>query len=129
MQGAPFISLDCGTVPENFTSVVRTTRPGLLLLIDAADMGLFPGEFRTIQKEHIKDVSIGTHNMPLSYLVDFLSDSCGKILFIGIQPGTIVEGESLSEEVRAGSESLIRIIDKRAFETIQPFVPVKQTST
>jgi len=129
VQGGSFLLLDCGTAPENFTSVVRKIRPGLLLLIDAADMGLPAGEFRTIQKEHIKDVSIGTHTMPLSYLIDFLLDSCGKIIFIGIQPGTIADGESLSEEVRAGSDILMGIIEKRAFETLQPFVPVKRTST
>ena len=129
VQGGSFLSLDCGTVPENFTSVVRKIQPGLLLLIDAADMGLPAGEFRIIQKEYIKDVSIGTHTLPLSYLIDFLSDSCGKILFIGIQSGNIADGESLSEEVRAGSDILMGIIEKRAFETLQPFVPVKRTST
>jgi hydrogenase 3 maturation protease len=129
VQGGSFLSLDCGTVPENFTSVVRQIRPELLLLIDAADMGLPAGEFRTIQKEHINDVSIGTHNMPLSYLIDFLSDSCKKIIFIGIQPGNIAEGESLSEKIRTGSDILIGIIEKRAFETILPFVPVRRTST
>jgi len=129
VQGGSFLPLDCGTAPENFTSVVRKSRPGLLLLIDAADMGLLAGEFRTIQKEHINDVSIGTHQMPLSYLIDFLSDSCKKIIFIGIQPGTIADGESLSGEVRAGAGLLIGLIEKRAFETIQPFVPVKRTLT
>ncbi len=127
MRDASFLSLDCGNVPENFTSVIRQTRPGLLLLIDAADMGLPSGEFRTVQKEHIKDVSIGTHHMPLSYLIEYLSDSCEKILFIGIQPGTVADGESLSEEVRAKSDVLIGIIEKRAFETLQPFVPEKST--
>jgi hydrogenase 3 maturation protease len=129
VQGGSFLSLDCGTVPENFTSVVRKIRPELLLLIDAADMGLPAGEFRTIQKEHINDVSIGSHNMPLSYLIDFLSDSCKKIIFIGIQPGNIADGESLSEKIRTGSDILIGIIEKRAFETILPFVPVRRTST
>jgi len=129
MQGGSFLSLDCGTVPENFTSVVRKIRPSLLLLIDAADMGLPSGEFRAIPKEHIKDVSIGSHHMPLSFLVDFLSDSCERILFIGIQPGIIADGESLSEAVRAGSDSLIGIIEERAFETIRPFVPDTRTST
>jgi hydrogenase 3 maturation protease len=129
MKGSSFLSLDCGTVPENFTSVVRKIQPGLLLLIDAADMDLPAGEFRTIQKEHINDVSIGTHQMPLSYLIDYLSDSCGKILFIGIQPGTVADGESLSRGVLAGAELLIEIIERRAFEKIEPFAPVKGTST
>lgn len=123
VKGGSFLSLDCGTVPENFTSVVRRIRPELLLLVDAADMGLKAGEFRIIQKEHVNDVSIGTHNMPLSYLIDFLSDSCRTVIFIGIQPGIIADGESLSEKVRTGSDILAGIIEKRAFETIPPFVP------
>lgn len=123
MQGGSFVSLDCGTAPENFTSVVRRARPDVLLLIDAADMGISPGEFRTVPKEHIKDVSIGSHHMPLSYLIGYLSDSCSTILFIGIQPGLITDGESLSDEVRAGADRLIQIIEARAFGNIQPFVP------
>jgi hydrogenase 3 maturation protease len=129
LQCSSFLSIDCGTVPENFTSVVRKIRPELLLFIDAADMGLSSGEFRIIHKDNIKDVSIGTHQLPLSYLIDFLSDSCEKILFIGIQPGTIADGESLSDEVLAGSHALIRIIEKREFERIQPFAPGTEAST
>jgi hydrogenase 3 maturation protease len=123
MQDGSFLALDCGTVPENFTSVVRKTRPDVLLLIDAADMGLAPGEFRSIPKEHVKEVSIGSHNMSLSYLIDYLSDSCKTILFIGIQPGLITDGESLSDEVQAGAACLIQIIEARAFGKIQQFVP------
>jgi hydrogenase 3 maturation protease len=128
MQGGSFLSLDCGTVPENFTSVVRKIRPGLLLLIDAADMGIAPGEFRSIPKQHIKEVSIGSHNMPLSFLIDYISDSCGTILFIGIQPGTIADGEARSEEVLAGAALLIEILERGAFEKIQPFVPENRLS-
>ena len=39
-----FVVLDCGTVPENFTSVVKRHKPRNLIIIDAVEMGLTPGE-------------------------------------------------------------------------------------
>ena len=46
-----FIILDCGTVPENFTSVVKKQKPQRLILIDAVDMNLDPGEIRIMPME------------------------------------------------------------------------------
>ena len=33
-------SIDCGTMPENFTAVVRRHHPEILVLVDATDLGL-----------------------------------------------------------------------------------------
>ena len=44
--GLPGVSaFDCGTAPENFTGVVRRLHPDLLVVADAADMGLPAGSF------------------------------------------------------------------------------------
>ena len=40
-----WIPLACGTAPENFTGIIRKTRPSCLVLVDAAAMGIFPGEY------------------------------------------------------------------------------------
>ena len=38
--------IDCGTVPENYTGIVKKYNPDKLVIIDAADIGLKSGEFR-----------------------------------------------------------------------------------
>jgi len=50
---AQVTAIDAGTAPESYTSVIRRHRPDLLLLVDAADMGLPPGALRIIRPEKI----------------------------------------------------------------------------
>ena len=90
---------NCGTAPENFIGPARKLHPDLLLIVDAADMGLLPGSVRRIPEQRIHDTAIGTHMMALSHLMRFLADAAEEILVIGIQPATLVEGEELSPEV------------------------------
>lgn len=119
MAGTDWNALDCGTVPENFTGVVRRSHPDLLVFVDAADMAIPPGEFRLVPKDRIRDVSIGTHSLPLSHLIDFLEGAAGTILFIGIQPGSVRDGEHLSAPVQEGAERLIAVLKKGDIEGIE----------
>jgi hydrogenase 3 maturation protease len=48
-----WLSMDCGVVPENFTSIIKKNRPDLVVLIDAVEMDLKSGEFRTISPDRI----------------------------------------------------------------------------
>ena len=105
-----WISLACGTAPENFTGIVRKTRPYCLVLVDAAAMGISPGEYRIIPRDKIEDVSIGTHQLPLSFLIDFLSDTASRIILIGIQPERAGTGEEISLPVREGADRLLRVL-------------------
>ena len=104
-------TLDCGTVPENFTSKIKQADPELVVFVDAAEMGLEPGEFRIIPKEMIKDVSCSTHNLPLSLMIDFLQQSMDvEMPFIGVQPALVSDGEELSESVLSAIKDLGQIL-------------------
>jgi hydrogenase 3 maturation protease len=103
-------AVDCGTAPENFSGVVRRVHPDLLLLVDAAEMGLAPGEFRVVSKDRIEDVAFGTHHLALSHLMEFLLDAAGEIRFIGIQPAVVEDREGLSPGVEKGVRRLIWLI-------------------
>jgi hydrogenase 3 maturation protease len=113
-----WISVACGTAPENFTGTIRKTRPLCLVLVDAAAMGLSPGEFRIIPRHKIVEVSIGTHQLPLSLLIDFLSDAAGRIVLIGIQPDRVVAGEEISPRVREGAERLVQVLSSGELDRI-----------
>jgi hydrogenase 3 maturation protease len=111
-------AVDCGTAPENFTGVVRRLRPDLLLLVDAAEMGLPPGEFRVVPKDRIEDVAFGTHHLPLSHLMEFLSDTVEEIWFIGIQPAVVEDREGLSPAVEEGVRQLLAMIQNGELDQV-----------
>jgi hydrogenase 3 maturation protease len=113
-----WISLACGTAPENFTGIIRKIRPSCLVLVDAAAMGISPGEYRIIPRDKIEDVSIGTHQLPLSFLIDFLSDTASRIILIGIQPERSGTGEEISLPVRRGAERLLRVLSTGELDRI-----------
>jgi len=107
-----WLALDCGTIPENFTGMVRKEHPELLVLVDAAEMGISPGEFRIILPDDIAAVTFGTHALPLSILIGFLSHDAGRVLFIGIQPAHTEMDQPLTDAVRQGADRLIRILEE-----------------
>ena len=113
-----WISLACGTAPENFTGIIRKTRPSCLVLVDAAAMGISPGEYRIIPRDKIEDVSIGTHQLPLSFLIDFLSDTVERIILIGIQPERAGTGEEISLPVRKGADRLLHVLSTGELDRI-----------
>ena len=109
--GLPGVSaFDCGTAPENFTGVVRRLHPDLLVVADAADMGLPAGSVRRIPACRIHDTAIGTHMMALSHLVRFLTDAAEEIAVVGVQPLWMGDGEGLSAEVLAGVSEVVRYV-------------------
>jgi hydrogenase 3 maturation protease len=105
-----WIVFNCGTVPENFTSPVRKAHPETLLLVDAAEMGLPPGEFRVVPPDQIADVSIGTHALPLTHLIDYLAPDARRIVFVGIQPESMEMGSGLTPEVEKGADRFMELL-------------------
>jgi hydrogenase 3 maturation protease len=111
-------AIDAGTAPESYTSVIRRHRPDLLILVDAADMGLPPGTRRTIPLEKISLLSFSTHHMPLSMFVSYVDEFCGKVLLVGVQPEGTEMGDHLSEAVRKSVNELVEVIlEGRVAET------------
>jgi hydrogenase 3 maturation protease len=115
-----WLALDCGTVPENFTALVKRYRPERLVLVDAAEMSLAPGEFRRLKLEQVDTMFISTHTIPISQLISYLEGYCGEVILIGVQPKRLELGAGLSEEVLRGIERLITILKAEAFEELAP---------
>jgi len=114
-----WLSLDCGTAPENFTSVIRKNKPSLLVIVDAADMDIDAGGFRIVSEEKIENIGISTHNMPLSFLINYLKDSANRIIFICIQPKTVSESEEISDELKKSAEQIMEILREERFGEIE----------
>jgi len=104
--------IDCGTTPENYTSVVKQKNPKKLIIIDAADMGLKPGEIRIVPKEKIGVMTISTHGIPTSVLMNYLEKYVKKVILIGIQPQNM-SGE-MNTKIKEKANYLVEIIkDKK----------------
>ncbi|MCL5500908.1 hydrogenase maturation peptidase HycI [Escherichia coli] len=82
--------IDGGSAPENDVVAIRELRPDRLLIVDATDMGLNPGEIRIVDPDDIAEMFLmTTHNMPLNYLIDQLKEDVGEVIFLGIQPDIV----------------------------------------
>lgn len=102
--------IDAGQAPENHTAELRRFRPELVLLIDAAEMGLPPGEIRWVGIDEIDGMSASTHTLPLSMLAKYLTMECScDVDLLGIQPRSVEIGESVSADV-------LRAVDEIAEE-------------
>lgn len=110
------VVLNCGTVPENFTSVVKQHNPKNLIIVDAVEMGLDAGEIRIVPKDKIGVMHISTHGIPISVLISYLEQYVEKIYFIGIQPKNM-SGE-INKIVKKSGKELITIIKNRKIENI-----------
>ncbi len=104
------IAINCGTTPENYTSIIRKHNPGRLILMDAAEMGLSPGSYRIIPPEKLGVMHVSTHSMSLSFLISYVSDFCKDIVLVGIQPERMELGTDLSSIVQKSGERVANLI-------------------
>ncbi len=102
--------LNATTVPENFTGKIRKIDPTHIIIVDAVIMNEGPGKIKIVKKEEVAGVSISTHSMSLSYLVNYLElEKPYNILFIGIEPESMELGQGLSPLVKSSSDEIINI--------------------
>ena len=106
-----------GTVPENYTGIIRRENPSHLIFIDAVEMGKEPGHIRLVEKDEIANYSISTHAMPISFLIKYLESSVdAQIILIGIQPKNMdmtqsaLKKDVISSEVEKSIEKIVKIL-------------------
>lgn len=93
------------------------------MIVDAADMGLEPGEVRLIDADIIADMFImTTHNLPLNFLIDQLKEEISEVFFIGIQPDLMAFAfpmtQAVSDAVDTVYQSLLRWRGEPEFERL-----------
>jgi hydrogenase 3 maturation protease len=114
-----WLTMDCGVVPENFTSIIKKNKPNLVVLIDAVEMDLKCGEFRLIPPDRISILHLTSHSMPLSFLISYLKEYTHEIIFIGIQPKIIDYSNFVSPKVLNSSEKIISILKDKNFKLLK----------
>lgn len=111
-QAGGFELLQCEDVPEKYTREMRTTPAETVMLVDAADMGLEPGQIRLLRAGDFGDVSVSTHNCSLNLVAKMLDELAGKeVMLLGIQPLAVGFGRKLSEVIGDSISNFARASD------------------
>ena len=65
---------ECETVPESFMQEIVDIKPSHVLLVDAAILGLTPGDTRLVFPEQVTDFpAISTHVLPLRIFCEYIT--------------------------------------------------------
>lgn len=113
LESRDVVVIDGGTVPENFTGVIKKENPTHIILIDAADMGKSPGYLKVIRKDEISRYNISTHAMPLSFLIKYLEHYIdADIILIGVQPKDMELADTISPEIQHSISYLLELLQE-----------------
>ena len=106
--------IECETVPESFMQEIVDLKPSNVLLIDAAILGLKPGEPRLVFPEQITDFpAITTHILPLRIFCEYITKMAeAKIALLLVEPEDTEFGEGLTPTVQAAAEKITKILLK-----------------
>ncbi|MEM2092913.1 MAG: hydrogenase 3 maturation endopeptidase HyCI [Candidatus Bathyarchaeia archaeon] len=107
--------IECESVPESYIQQIIDFNPTHVLLIDAALLGLNPGEPEFLSpKELTVFPAYSTHILPLRVFCEYLAKTTkAKIGLLLIQPKQTDFGEGLTPEVEASAVELSSILLSR----------------
>ncbi len=102
--------VDCGPMPENYIIHVDEGIYEDVVLVDAADMNLEPGEIRMVPRKGLGVFTMSTHSIPLSIVMDFLEEKVDRVFLIGIQPKEMGLKEGLTPELDDAKKRLLPLL-------------------
>jgi len=111
LAGVPRLStLDCGDRLEDFTGDIARQRPDTVLIADAVEMGVSPGDVALLEAEDLPLGAGDTHRAPLRAVMEYLKiRTNATVLLLGVQPAYISDVRSLSPQVASSIARLERI--------------------
>jgi hydrogenase 3 maturation protease len=104
--------VECETIPESYIEQIIDFNPTHILLIDAAVLGLKPGDSEFHEPEKlIATPAFSTHMLPLRIFCEYLSKATkARIALLLIEPKETDFGEGLSPEVDAVAEKITKTL-------------------
>jgi hydrogenase 3 maturation protease len=114
--------IECETVPESYIQQIIDFNSTHILLIDAAVLGLDPGESRLINPKQLADFpAFSTHMLPLRIFCEYLTKAIeAKIALLLIEPKKTDFGEELSLEIRNSTKNLTYVLSEILREKPSP---------
>jgi hydrogenase 3 maturation protease len=110
--------VDCETTPENWIARLRQSPPEVLLIADAADMGLPGGTIRKMSLDDTGNISFSSHGIPLSLILEPFRKEI-EIAVIAVQPLERGFGEELSPAAAEAVRRLSQILRSGRFEELE----------
>jgi len=102
--------------PEVWAEKIAGANPNKVIILDAVDMGLNPGQIKVVDLKKIKQTLPTSHKPSLRILIDYLQKTTNaEIKIIGIQPKSVDFGEKMSKEVK----DAVPAIKEKILELIQ----------
>ena len=109
--GERLLLVNGGPAPENFSGLIRSFSPELIVVVDAAFLELPAGSIQILPEERAAGLSFSTHMLPLPMLLSYLKLTCGcQTCLIGIQPATTEQGIGVSARVLEGVKLLTDVL-------------------
>jgi len=106
--------IECETVPESFIQQIAEFGPTHILLIDAAIIGLKPGEPRLVETSSLtKMPAFSTHTLPLNIFCEYLGKTTkAQICLLLIQPEKTEFGEGLTQQLASSAIHVTKILQR-----------------
>ncbi len=105
-----FISMDVGTLPENFTKKIAGICPSHVIILDAAMIEGEPGTVAIVDQDMVDEYVFTTHHIPISYTVQRIQAMCGaEVIIIGIRPDSLEMGRDMHPNVVGAAEKIVQV--------------------
>ncbi|MCS7120732.1 MAG: hydrogenase maturation protease [Nitrososphaerota archaeon] len=104
--------IECEDSPESFLNDVIEFSPSHILIVDAGELGLGPGQVRLVRPEELPQTrAYSTHSLPLSIFCTLIARELGvKIALLLIQPMKTDLGEGLTPQVSASMHKIVDLL-------------------
>lgn len=111
---ADLATIDCGSYPQNFLGVFARFDPDTVLLVDAAELGVSPGEVRILDAVTVTDLGGGTHGFPMELLLHQIEAATkAEVFLLAIQIAGLTRGSSLHPAVEKTVRDLAAFLENR----------------
>jgi len=118
VKASDVLILDCATTPESFTDKVREFGADYVVIVDAVEAGLKPGEVVVLTPDGLAGATFNTHHPSLKLLAAYLEHVLGaKVLMVGVQ----VEKVELTveEELSSEVEEAVEVVEEALKEVLR----------
>lgn len=96
--GYPWV-VDCGSYPQHYGSVLARLDPDAVVVVDAMEAGLEPGEIKVMTSSDVTTWG-STHGLPLSAFMDYLEAlTHAPVRVVGIQVSGLGRGVPVHPQV------------------------------
>jgi len=105
----PLLKVHFGsTAPESATGPIRVQKPSHLIIVDAAGLGVAPGQVALLERAEISGITFCTHALPLSVVIEYIENHVPGIdvFVLAVQAEHMLFAEPLSAAVEETAQAL-----------------------